>query len=176
MQRQNLAALDGAELFKTDRLRCRRWRAADVDDIFAVYSDEEGSRYVGDGKPITFSECERWLAVTAINYGKYGYGMFAFDDLASGQVVGFGGLVHPGGQAEAEIKYAFRRTHWGIGLASEIVPRLLQYGASVYALDKIIATVAEGNLASQRVLGKAGMHLVDTLHEDDETVLVYDWP
>ena len=176
MEDPTLASLDGAELFKTQRLTCRRWRPTDVDDLYAVYADEEGSRYVGDGQPIVYSECERWLAVTANNYHRLGYGMFAFDDRETGRPVGFGGLVHPGGQPEAEIKYAFLRAHWGKGLASEVVPRLLQYGGEAHALGRIIATVAEGNLASRRVLAKAGMRHIDTYVEDDETVLLYDWP
>ncbi len=92
-----------------------------------------------------------------------------------GQVVGFGGLVHPGGQPEAEIKYAFLRSHWGQGLASEAVPALLAYGASQHGLRRIIATVDPEHLASQRVLTKAGMSLVEHRKESDSITLVYEW-
>ena len=54
-------------------------------------------------------------AVTAENYDHRGYGMFALVERETGAVVGFCGLVHPGGQTEAEIKYAFLRTALGPG-------------------------------------------------------------
>ena len=93
-----------------------------------------------------------------------------------GQVVGFCGLVHPGGQAEAEVKYAFLRSHWGQGLASEAVPALLAYGATQHRLTRIIATVAPANLASQRVLTKAGMSLShQRRNEDGSLTCVYEW-
>ena len=109
-------------LFSTPRLSCRRWVAGDVDAVYAVYSDREGARWVGNGAPITYEECERWVDVTFANYARRGYGMFAVDERSTNQAVGFCGLVHPGGQAEVEIKYAFLKSRWGRGYASELVP------------------------------------------------------
>ena len=164
------------QLFSTARLHCRRWRAEDADALLAVYGDAEAMRWVGDGQPITREACAQWFQVTADNYARRGYGMFTLVDRASGQVVGFAGLVHPGGQAEAEIKYALHRAHWGRGLASECVPALLQHGHRAHGLDQIIATVAPGNQASQRVLAKAGMVLDHTRdHDDGSRTLVFRW-
>src|SRR5690606_8392073 len=101
-------------------------------------------------------ECVRWLEVTADNYERRGYGMFTLFDPTTAQVVGFAGLVHPDGQPEAEIKYAFDRRHWGQGLASETVPELLKYGYKEHGLNRIIATVHPDHQASQRVLVKSG--------------------
>ena len=114
--------------------------------------------------------------MTEANYAKRGYGMVSLVERDSGSVVGFAGLVHPGGQPEPEIKYAFLRTHWGVGLATEVVPRLLNYGATAHGLHHITATVAPGNLVSQRVLVKAGMALADQRsNEDGSTTLVFAW-
>ncbi len=168
--------LTGARLFETPRLRCRRWRITDLEALFAVYADEEGARWVGDGTPITWDECQRWLHVTARNYRERGYGMFVLEDPGSGAVVGFCGLVHPGGQADAEIKYAFLRSHWGRGLASEMAPALLAHGHQRHGLSWVIATVAPENLASQRVLEKAGMiYARDILDDDGQPTRVYHW-
>ena len=162
-------------LFLTARLGCRRWQARDLDDVFAVYSDEEGARWVGDGLPITYQECERWMEVTFNNYEKRGYGMFALIDRQSGALVGFCGLVHPGNQAEVEIKYAFYKAHWGKGYASEIVPAMLSYAANKLGVDRVIATVAEGNRASQRVLLKSGMEFVGIEKDEGSSTHLYEW-
>lgn len=165
-----------AALFETERMRCRRWMRKDFDALFAVYSDREAMRWVGDGEPITESGCKKWFEVTHANYAKRGYGMFSLESRASGEVMGFCGLVHPGGQTEPEVKYAFLKSHWGMGLASEAVPALLEYGARQHGLARVIATVAPANLASQRVLQKSGMHLVQQRENEDGSLSrVFEW-
>ena len=163
-------------LFQTTRLRCRRWIRSDFDALFAVYSDPVAMRWVGEGKPISHEGCEKWFEVTETNYATRGYGMFALEDRASGEVVGCCGLVHPGGQEEVEIKYSLLRSHWGAGLATEVVPALLQYGTTHHALSRILATVDPDNLASQRVLAKAGAALRERrIEEDGSVTLVFEW-
>ena len=165
-----------SNIFQSERLLCRRWIPEDFDSLFTVYSDPESMKWVGDGLPISREDCTKWFKVTEINYATRGYGMFALVEREYGSVVGFAGLVHPGGQAEPEVKYALLRTHWGMGLASEVVPQLLAYGASTHSLRRIVATVASGNLASQRVLAKAGMALTRRRsNEDGSTTLVFEW-
>jgi ribosomal-protein-alanine N-acetyltransferase len=163
-------------IFQSERLLCRRWIPEDFAPLLAVYSDPVAMQWVGAGEPITRHQCEEWFKVTEANYVSRGYGMFALADRESGCVVGFAGLVHPGGQVEPEIKYAFLRSRWGSGLASEVVPRLLAYGARAHALRRIIATVALENLASQRVLTKSGMLLAERRYnESTSTTLVFHW-
>ena len=55
-----------------------------------------------------------------VNYAKRGYGMFALEEKATGRVVGYCGIVHPGGQPEPEVKYALRRSHWGSAHTSRV--------------------------------------------------------
>ena len=165
-----------SSIFQSERLLCRRWVPEDYEPLFTVYSDPEGMRWVGDGQPISRDECTEWFKVTEINYATRGYGMFALVEREYGSVVGFAGLVHPGGQLEPEVKYALLRTYWNRGLASEVVPQLLAYGASAHSLRRISATVAPGNLASQRVLAKAGMALARRRSSEDGSItLVFEW-
>ena len=93
--------------------------------------------------------------------------MFALVERETGAVVGFCGLVHFGGRADPEIKYALLRTVWGRGLATEAARALLGYGAADHGLKMIIATVAPDNHASQRVLAKAGMERGALRHDED---------
>jgi len=150
-------ARDAATVFVSPRLRCRHWVAGHRAALLAVYGDADAMRWVGDGSPLSEAEADRWLEVTASNYARRGYGMFALEDRASGEVVGFAGLVHPGDQPEAEVKVALARAWWGRGLATEAVRHLLEAAAARYGLGEAIATVAPANAASQQVLTKAGM-------------------
>ena len=144
-------------IFETERLIGRHLEPEDLAPMLAVYSDADAMRWVGDGKPLVQDQCARWLEVTENNYRLRGYGMSALIERSSGEVVGFCGLVHPGGQLEAEIKYALKRSHWGLGLATEAARAMLAYGAEVMGLRSVIATTAPENSASHRVLVKAGM-------------------
>jgi RimJ/RimL family protein N-acetyltransferase len=154
-------------LFDTARLQVRRLEDADLDALTAVYGDAQAMRWVGEGRPLDRARCEEWLAVTRRNVSTRGYGMCAVVERASGTVIGFCGLVHPGGQAEAELKYALRREHWGRGYATEAAAALLAHGAAAHGLCRVVATAAPENLASHRVLLKAGMRRGERVRNDD---------
>lgn len=169
--------MTAAPLFETARLVVRRIEPWDVDALFAVYGDADAMRWVGDGEPITRAACTQWVEVTHQNYARRGYGMFAATARTTPAVIGFGGLVHPGGQPEAELKYALLRSVWGMGYATELARGLLAYAGSMLHLPRVIATVAPANAASLRVLDKAGMRRTDLRRNDDGSftqVLAWD--
>ena len=163
-------------LFSTVRMHARLWRDADLGDLLAVYGDKDAMRWVGDGSPLTLDETVKWLEVTRANYAKRGYGMFALESAVSGELVGFIGIVHPGGQAEAEVKYAFGREYWGQGLATEALRGLVEYGRSELGLKHLIATTAPENVASHRVLLKSGFVLGELRDNGDGSFTqVFEW-
>lgn len=165
---------DSDLVLRTERLVIRRWRDSDLESLLRVYGDAEAMRWVGDGVAITREQCLDWLEVTERNYRTRGYGMYALELRGGAEVIGFAGIVHPGGQAEAEIKYALARAHWGHGLATEVVIGLLSYGHGTHQLERIIATVAAENAASCRVLEKAGMRRVGLRGDDDDRSLLFE--
>lgn len=156
-------------LFETTRLTARRLTADDVDALHDVYGDADAMRWVGDGQPLDRAQCAHWVEVTHNNYAARGYGMTALVERSTGTVVGFMGLVHPGGQEAAELKYALRRTYWGRGLATEAAHAMLDYGHRAFGLTCVIATVAPEHKASQQVLLKAGMQAQELRPNDDGT-------
>lgn len=160
-------------VFETDRTVVRRWRDTDLADVLRVYGDADAMRWVDDGKPISQSEAERWLEVTETNYRLRGYGMFAVELRGNFNIIGFCGLVHPGGQQDPEIKYAYSRVYWGQGIATEVAEGAIRYGEAVHKMDRIIATTAPENLASHRVLLKAGMQKGELCQNSDGTRTQY---
>lgn len=163
-------------VFQTRRLHCRRLEPADLAPMLDVYGDAEAMQWVGDGRPITRAECVRWLEVTYDNYRTRGYGMFALVSRDSGGIIGFCGLVHPGGQQEAELKYAFARRHWGLGFATEAAIAMIEHARTVLGLRRIIATAAPENTASHNVLLKAGMRREELrLEKDGSCTQVFTW-
>lgn len=155
--------------FETERLLVRRWRDSDLPALLDVYGDVEAMRWVGDGRAITHAECVRWIGVTRSNYERRGYGMFAIEERSLPGAIGFCGIVHPGDQPEPEIKYALLRSHWGRGLATEAASGLVNYGFRTHGLTFMIATAAPDNVASHRVLLKAGMRRAELRGNADGT-------
>lgn len=160
-------AADDDTLFTTTRTRVRRLRAGDAAAMHRIYGDPEAMRHVGDGQPLSLARCEEWLAVTQANLERRGYGMCAVTPLGGDEVVGCCGLVHPGGQVDAEIKVAFARHHWGRGYAGEVVAALVGYGLRQLALPRIVATVAPANAASLRALEGAGLQRGEDRRDGD---------
>ncbi|GHD04907.1 N-acetyltransferase GCN5 [Pseudorhodoferax aquiterrae] len=144
------------KVFETERSLVRRWCSADLDELVKVYGDREAMKWVGDGRPLSESECREWLVVTFRNYKRRGYGMFAVELKGRPRAIGFCGIVHPGDQEEPEVKYAYLRCCWGQGIATEVLRGLVAYGTEVHGLMDFVATTAPNNCASHAVLKKAG--------------------
>lgn len=144
-------------IFQTARLTVRRLEHGDLDAMVAVYGNADAMRFVDDGSPLPRDRCREWIDVTHANYEKRGYGMFAVVQNETAETIGFCGLVHPGNQEDAEIKYAFLQERWGLGYATETARGMLDYAAQELGLDRVIATAAPANHASHRVLEKSQM-------------------
>ncbi len=160
-------------LFETARCRVRELEARDVEAMYAVYGDAATMAALGDGETLDRATCARWVEVTNTNVATRGYGMSAVVRSADGETIGFCGLVHPGGQDDAEIKYAYRMTAWGHGLATEVGAEMLQHGRRAHGLTRVIATIAPGNLASQRVAEKLGMTRYPELDSEDARAFLW---
>lgn len=154
-------------VFRTERLLVRRLRSADLPAIHTVYGDADAMKWVGNGTPISYEDCARWMELTQRNYDVRGYGMFAVERLSVPGVIGFCGLVHPNNQLDTEIKYAYNRLFWGLGYATEAAKGLIEYGATAHKLVRIIASTDPANLASHQVLIKAGLKRGELLREED---------
>ena len=144
-------------LFETARLCVRQLEDGDADDLFAICRDPVAMQWMGDGQPLTFEQCQRWIAVSQRNYATHGFGASAVELRAAPGLIGFCGLVFAAGSSTPEIIYGFGRRWWGQSYASEVVPAMLRYGIETCRLARILATIDPQNLASCRVVEKAGM-------------------
>lgn len=176
MRKDKHSRQQAIELFRSRRLLARQLVPEDLQTLFEVYSDPEAMVWVDDGQPISYEDAVRWLGVTAGNYRTRGYGMSAILLQDTDTIIGFCGLVHPGGQEEVEIKYAFKREYWGQGFATETVRAMIAYGRAHHDIHDIMATTAPQNSASHAVLLKAGFRrgaLID--NEDGSRTQVFEW-
>jgi RimJ/RimL family protein N-acetyltransferase len=161
-------------VFSTPRLIVRQFTAADVDELHAICGDRRVMRYVGDGMILPRQRCAGWIDESLADYATRGHGAWALGVAGETTLAGYAGIVSARRRADPEIIYALRPGLWGRGLASELVPALLDHGFNGCCLPRLIATVRPENRASLRVVEKAGMHCAgEELAEEGILMLIY---
>ncbi|GAB2976376.1 GNAT family protein [Mucilaginibacter puniceus] len=72
-----------------------------------------------------------------------------------------------------EIGYSMEKKYWGQGLATEMVEALVAYGFTTPNIKAIVACTQLPNIASQRVLEKAGFKRGENFTEEDGLELAF---
>jgi RimJ/RimL family protein N-acetyltransferase len=143
---------------ETARLVLREFIEEDAEAFYEVNRDPAVTRYTGDGSLASVDHARELLRAHPIaDYRKYGYGRWACVLKSSGQLIGFAGLKYLDDLKEVDVGYRLHPDHWGAGLATEAARAVVRYGFEELSLEQIIGLVDPENLASVRVLEKAGL-------------------
>ncbi|HMJ55679.1 MAG TPA: GNAT family N-acetyltransferase [Polyangiaceae bacterium] len=148
---------DVAASLITDRLALRRLTSEDLDLLDRLHSDPVVTRYVGGVK--TRAQTEAMLKTRILEYYEKfpGLGVWATIERASGACIGIHLLNHIQGESYIQVGYVLFSPYWGRGYATEMTVALLRYGFGELGLPAIFAITDLPNVASQRVLLKAGL-------------------
>jgi RimJ/RimL family protein N-acetyltransferase len=141
----------------TERLCLRRFREDDLELLDRLHSDPEVMRYVGGVK--TRAQTEAGLKTRILDYYEQhpGFGIWATLERATGACVGLHLLNHIQGESYIQVGYILFSQYWGRGYATEMTAAILRYGFSELELPMIHAITDLPNVASQKVLQKAGL-------------------
>jgi ribosomal-protein-alanine N-acetyltransferase len=148
----------------TPRLILRSLQSSDFEPLCAILSDRDVLRYMPRTEPYPAEVVERIMQRQQVHWDAHGYGFFAVADRQTGELIGWCGLGVLDETAETEIKYLFKKSHWGRGLASEAALRCVEDGFAQYNLEHIIGLVHPENIASRRVLEKLGLVYTHRVH------------
>jgi RimJ/RimL family protein N-acetyltransferase len=143
----------------TRRLVLTTWLPGDADSLFEIHSDPETMRFVRHGRPESRVETEQLVSQYITEHATRGWTKWRLAAVDGGLVgrAGFGGDANIRG-----LGYVIRRSHWGLGLATEIAEALVSWHLSHAAAVPLRALVAVGNDASGRVLDKVGFREAGT--------------
>ena len=146
---------------RTSRLLLRRWRDDDLDALAAIYADPEVMRYIRDGSVRTREETAEHLTTMEQHWNEHGFGLFAAEVRATGELAGWVGLAVPHFLPEVlptvEIGWRLGRSFWGAGLATEGAHAALRFGLVDRGLDRIVSIRQVDNERSGRVMEKLGL-------------------
>jgi RimJ/RimL family protein N-acetyltransferase len=157
---------------ETDRLILRRFTMDDVDRLVELDSDPLVMRYISGGAATPREEIENdYLPAWLGYYARFaGFGFWAAHERSSGDFIGWFHFRSRPGQAadDIELGYRLRRSAWGKGYATEGARALIDTGFRDLGVQRVFATTMVVNMASRRVMEKAGLKLVG--------IVQLDWP
>jgi [ribosomal protein S5]-alanine N-acetyltransferase len=154
---------------ETERLLLCRMRLDDAEAMFAYASDPEVTCYVTWDTHCSIEDSRNFLRFATEGYerGDFGgWGVVLKDDGAFVGTCGVDAGYAPE-HARAELGYVLSREHWGRGLMPEAVRAVIAFGFESMGLNRIQARCIAENIASTRVMEKAGMTYEGTLRESE---------
>ena len=154
---------------ETERLVLRQFTENDVDNLVELDSDPEVMRFITGGRPTSRQEIENEVLPRFLDYYERlpGYGFWAAVEKSTGRFVGWFHFrpaqgAHPD---EIELGYRLRKSAWAKGYASEGSRALVDKGFAEFGVQRVVASTMVVNVASRRVMEKAGLKFVRTFHQ-----------
>jgi RimJ/RimL family protein N-acetyltransferase len=149
--------LNGLPTLETPRLRLRALGAADAAAIWEIFSDYRVTRFWGRPRLERPDQVPELLRSVAEGLHTRTLFQWGIEELGGTSVVGTCTLagVDPLHQ-RAELGFALAFEHWGRGIASEAVSAVVAFAFGEMGLHRLIADSDPRNVASARVLEKAG--------------------
>jgi RimJ/RimL family protein N-acetyltransferase len=153
---------------ETERIILRDLTESDVDLLVELDSDPAVMRFINGGRPTPREEIRtRTLPALLDEYERYpGTGRWAALEKSTGEFIGWFALRvnEDAGPDQVELGYRLRRPTWGQGYATEGSRALIARAFGDLGVHRVMATTMTVNLASRRVMEKAGLSYVRTFH------------
>jgi ribosomal-protein-alanine N-acetyltransferase len=162
-------------ILETPRLLLRHFVPADLDQLFAFYSDPDVVKYIPDA-PRTYEETKDELEWFMNGHPRFPeLGLWATIFKETGQFIGRCGLLPwvIDGQQEVEVAFALAKTYWGQGLATEAARGIVQHAFEHVHVSRLICLIDHDNQGSIRVAAKLGMTFEKESRDEYGPFLVY---
>ncbi|GIN73699.1 alanine acetyltransferase [Bacillus sp. J14TS2] len=145
-------------VLETERLRLRKLKETDVEDVFYYGSDAEVSRYVTWDRHQTIIDTKRFLEFAKGRYAEKQVAPWGIEWKETGKIIGTIDFIwwNPKHRS-AEIGYVLSRDFWGRGIMTEAAKEVIRFGFEEMDLMRIQARCLVENIGSSRVMEKAGM-------------------
>ena len=159
-------------LFETERLMVRHFATDDSDNFFLLNGDEDIMRFIRPVKTREETDLFFWEILQKQNENP-AVGRWAVAKRNTGEFVGSFAFIPIEGTDKMQLGYALLKQNWGKGYATELTMAGLQHVFTKTGLTEIFAVTELPNLASQKVLVKAGFTLHNTYTEGSKELFQY---
>ncbi|PZS35903.1 MAG: GNAT family N-acetyltransferase [Pseudonocardiales bacterium] len=165
-------------VLETDRLILRKFTTADLEHLVELDRDPEVTTFLTGGVATPRKQVENEVLPRILaEYARApGWGRWAAIEKSSGAFLGWFSLDPPKDErAGLELGYRLRKAAWGKGYATEGSRALVDRAFSDPPVQRVFAETMAVNLASRRVLEKAGLRYLRTFHPSwDDPIQGYE--
>ena len=136
----------------------RPWRPSDLDSLVTYANNWNIARFLTNAFPFPYTKESGQNFITFATKDEIIH-IFAIE--VDGKAVGGIG-IHPQSDIQsknAELGYWLAEPYWGKGIITSAIASMLDFAFATYDIDRVFARPFGSNLASQRVLEKAGFVL-----------------
>lgn len=147
--------------------KIRKWELTDAKDLAAAISNEKVQDNLRDGLPYPYTERDGVEFISAMLSANEEE-TFAFAITVDDRVVGSIGVFRQGNihRQTAELGYYIAEAYWGRGIMTDAVRQICAYVFDKSDIIRIYAEPFAYNIASCRVLEKAGFQYEGTLRSN----------
>ena len=138
--------------------KLRPFKPDDIDSLVAYANNPKIAKNLTDLFPNPYSNAdgERFIQMTSKDNPTH---IFAIE--VNGEAAGAIGLhaqtdIH---KMNMELGYWLAELHWGKGIMTEAIKKMVDYGFKTFQINRIFARPFGTNIASQKVLEKSGFKL-----------------
>ena len=148
------------------RVRLRHPCPTDADAVFAIFGDERAMRYWSHEAFETHAEAEAYLRAIDKGFAERTFCQWAITERGADELIGTVTLTSwDERNRRMELGYMLSPAHWGKGLATEAVRRVLGFGFEQIGLHRVEAELDPRNVASARLLERLGFRYEGLLRE-----------
>jgi ribosomal-protein-alanine N-acetyltransferase len=134
--------------------------AADAAAVHSLWVSPGVRRYLWDDEVIPLEQAAAAVEESLALFESSGCGLWGVRLNGDDELAGFCGYWHFHEPPELELLYGVSETQWRKGLATEMAEAMIRYGFDGLGFERIQASTDAANLASIRVMEKAGMRFL----------------
>ena len=144
-------------MIDTDHLRLWPLGDADAEALHHLFTDPDVRRHLWDDQVIPREQTMEVIETSQRRFAERGFGLWGVHSRDAEALIGFCGYWFFRDPPELELLYGIAPAQWGRGYATEAARALVRYGFEQLQLDTVRGSADAPNVASVRVLEKAGL-------------------
>jgi RimJ/RimL family protein N-acetyltransferase len=157
------------QIFQTERLYARSWKASDLPFAIELWGDPEVTLLIDRRGQLSKDQIEKRLHAEIETQNRFGVQYWPLFEIKSEQFVGCCGLrpwASTPNEKNFELGFHIVKRHWGKGYATEAAKGAIKYGHDKLHLIKLYAGHHPQNASSKKILLKLGFqHIEDVFYE-----------
>ncbi|MEK8180727.1 GNAT family N-acetyltransferase [Flavobacterium buctense] len=163
-------------IIETNRLILRPLELSDAEEMFAMDKNPEVHKYLWQTPAQHIDEVIKVIDYVRTQYDKNNIGRFATIVKETNEFIGWTGIkfvddhVENGNTNFYDYGYRLNENFWNKGYATEASKAWLDYGFNQMKIDKMNAYTHSENGASNHILEKVGMKLMENYPDKDGVI------